>query len=57
MLDKVIQYLDGSKIMVLQHDGLTYTDNVSRNELDLIEAKILEETSIKIKIGDAELLH
>ena len=56
ILDIVIRNLDGTKILLLQHDGLTYKDEVSRTELDRIEADILTETGLVMNIGDAERL-
>ena len=45
-----------SGLTLLQHDGLTYRECVSRDELDKIESTILERTGYEIQIGDAELL-
>ena len=56
ILDVMIECLDGTKIALLQHDGLTYRECVSRDELDKIESTILERTGYEIQIGDAELL-
>ena len=56
VLDIMIQSLDGSKIMLLQHDGLTYSEYLTRQELDAIEQKILTQTGLVLSIGNCEPL-
>ena len=56
VLDTMIQSLDGSKIMLLQHDGLTYSEYLTRQELDAIEQKILSQTGLVLSIGNCEPL-
>ena len=56
VLDIMIQSLDGSKIMLLQHDGLTDSEYLTRQELDAIEQKILSQTGLVLSIGNCEPL-
>lgn len=56
MLDIMIDCLEGSKIRLLQHDGLTYEECLSQTQLSEIETKIFEKTGIEAKLGQSERL-
>lgn len=50
ILDIVIRSLDGSKIVLLQHDGITYKDELTPIELDKVISKIKDETGFDMKL-------
>ena len=56
VLDIMIECLDGTKIMLLQHDGLTYCECLTREQLNLIQQSVLDKTGLEVKIGDCEPL-
>lgn len=51
VLDIMIGSLDGSKVVLLQHDGLTYQGELTDTELKTIEANIQAVTGFDMKLS------